>query len=377
MSLLVNEHAPKTDSYINTSTNERVNKVSSVFGHNASGKTNLLRVLPFLKWFITLSFNTKPEEEIPFKTFFFNKIENKDTEFNVIFECNQDVYEYNLVLSTKKIKTEKLHQNNKIIFTREWNDNKKEYINKFNNFPKGFDTLIRDNASAITTGAQAKHELSIKIYNYWDNIISNVVETGKVLDVNQIFKSSKIFYKNPKLKERAEKLLSQFEIGLSRFEIEEHKFSKGEDSEIIYVPSSIHSLRGVKDDIYMSFPYWSHGTQNLYSLLPYIFNSLEKGSVIILDEFDADLHPQMLPVLIDLFIAPKHNPKNAQLIFSSHSPLVLNYLDKYQIYFTEKDKNCSSCVWRLSDVRGVRSDDNYYAKYISGAYGAGPDIDLD
>ena len=47
---------------------------------------------------------------------------------------------------------------------------------------------------------------------------------------------------------------------------------------------------------------------------------------------------------------------------------------KYQIFLVEKDQDGSSNAWRLDEVKGVRSDDNYYMKYIAGAFGATPKI---
>jgi uncharacterized protein len=375
MDFTVNNHAPDTSSYTKTTNDNRITKLGAVFGHNASGKTNLLRVVPFIKWFITSSFNTKPDEEIPFKQFFFNKVTEKDTSFCVTFEFDKNIYEYSLSLTTKKIKTEKLKENNKELFSRLWNDEKKIYVYNLKNYgiSKEFENLIRDNVSIISVGAQAKHALSIKIYKYWENIVTNITESGKSETDSNLFEASKIYYNNPKLKDRAEKMILQFDLGLSKIDVKERSI----DKQKIYIPYGGHVLKELKEMV--ALPFWdeSHGTINLFSLLPKIFECLENGSVIILDEFDADLHPQMLPVLIDLFISSKHNPNNAQLIFSSHSPQILNELDKYQIYFTKKDDNCSSCTWRLSEVEGVRVDDNYYAKYISGAYGAVPDIDLD
>ena len=378
MDFTVNEHAPKTNSYIESAKNYRITKVGAIFGHNASGKTNLLRTLPFLKWFITSSFNTKPEEEIPFKPFFFNKIEKKDTVFSVVFELQKKIYKYDLVLNTKKIISENLEENDKKLFSRKWDETKSKYIYDFKKYgiSKEFENLIRDNASVISVGAQAKHDLSINIYKYWENLSTNNIESGKISTDNNILGASETYFKNPRLKEKAEKLLAQFDLGLSKIEITEHKFDEG-DNKKVYLPFAKHIYDDENNSFQMPFVYESHGTINLFSLLPRIFDCLDKGSVIVLDEFDADLHPQMLPVLIELFTSKKHNPKNAQIIFNSHSPQILNELDKYQIYFTEKDKKCSSCVYRLSDIEGVRVDDNYYAKYISGKYGAVPDIDLE
>jgi CheY-like chemotaxis protein len=95
---------------------------------------------------------------------------------------------------------------------------------------------------------------------------------------------------------------------------------------------------------------------------------------VMIDELEADLHPDMLEPLIKLFINPETNPHNAQIIFSTHSHEVMDLLDKEQIVLVEKDEACNSEAWRLDEVSGVRRSDNLYAKYRSGAYGAVPNI---
>ena len=47
---------------------ERINKVVSVIGANGSGKTQLIRPLAFISWFISSSYiHQKPSDEIPYK----------------------------------------------------------------------------------------------------------------------------------------------------------------------------------------------------------------------------------------------------------------------------------------------------------------------
>jgi hypothetical protein len=83
----------------------------------------------------------------------------------------------------------------------------------------------------------------------------------------------------------------------------------------------------------------------------------------------------MVLALFDLFVDPNTNSKNAQLLLSTHSHLILGKLDKYQIVLVEKNKDGISESWRLDEMGSdVRADDNYYAKYIAGAYGAVPKI---
>lgn len=96
--------------------------------------------------------------------------------------------------------------------------------------------------------------------------------------------------------------------------------------------------------------------------------------MVIIDELEADLHPHMLTPILDLFFSPKTNPNKAQIIFTCHSLEVLSLLHKGQVVLVEKDSNCESHAWRLDSVKGVRADDNLYAKYMAGAYGAVPQL---
>jgi len=100
--------------------------------------------------------------------------------------------------------------------------------------------------------------------------------------------------------------------------------------------------------------------------------ALNAGGLAIIDELESDLHPHMLTPILNLFFSPKTNPHNAQIIFTTHAIEVMNQLHKAQIVLVEKDAACESDAWRLDDIKGVRVEDNLYAKYMAGAYGAIP-----
>lgn len=107
-------------------------------------------------------------------------------------------------------------------------------------------------------------------------------------------------------------------------------------------------------------------------LLRFILPVLENGGLALIDEFENDLHPLMLEPILDLFSNPQTNPKNAQMIFSCHAIEVLNLLEKSQVLLVEKDDQCESTACRLDSISGIRNDQNFYAKYMAGAYGAVP-----
>jgi predicted ATPase len=96
------------------------------------------------------------------------------------------------------------------------------------------------------------------------------------------------------------------------------------------------------------------------------------GGIAVIDEMESDMHPHLIPTLLDLFSDPELNPKKAQLLFTCHHVEILNRLAKEQIALVEKDDNCVSHVKRLSEVAGVRREENFFSRYNAGYYGAIP-----
>ena len=109
-------------------------------------------------------------------------------------------------------------------------------------------------------------------------------------------------------------------------------------------------------------------------LLRWILPALEHGGIVIIDEIEADLHPDMIMAVLDLFIDRERNPHNAQIIFTCHAHEILNELQKDQVLLIEKNPDGCSEAWRLGDMKKIRRDDNLYAKYRAGTYGAIPDL---
>ena len=382
VSFIVNDNAPQNDGYFLAKSGVRLSKVETVIGSNASGKTNLLKILPFLKWLIIDSFNIKPEDPIVVQSFAFGDAKDQPTELSVVFEIEGKVYAYSFVINKQKIISEELKltsfakekNSSKKIFTRSWNENVGHYDFEGDNFdlPKGFENLLRKNASVIGTAARLNHKESQEIAKYWQQIETNVIEAGWIGDhllpnsIVQLGGAFDFFSENNALKIEAEKLLSRFDLGLEGFEI---KKEKNENGFSLNVRAS-HLFNGKK--IFLPIQYESSGTKQLFVLLKSILQALTGGGIAVLDEFDVNLHPEMVMALFDLFVQPETNPKNAQLLMSTHSHIILSKLDKYQIVLVEKNDDGLSEAWRLDEVSGVRADENYYSKYVAGAYGAVP-----
>lgn len=258
---------------------------------------------------------------------------------------------------------------------RQWEEESKKYRLMNNNFslPKGFEKLLRTNASVIGIGMRLNHEKSEKIGLFWQKVKTNVIEAGWTGDslspkTNRVFSALNFFNKNKSHKSEAEKLLARFDLGFEAFDIRKEK--KGDE---FYIDAQVtHQFEN--QEYKLPFRYESSGTKQLVVLLETILQVLVDGGVAVIDEFDVNLHSDMVLALFELFLSPETNPKNAQILFSTHNHRILNELDKYQVVLVEKNKQGSSEVWRLDEMSGIRADDNYYTKYIAGAYGAIPKI---
>lgn len=128
----------------------------------------------------------------------------------------------------------------------------------------------------------------------------------------------------------------------------------------------------------------SVGTIRLISIMPAILIALRDGSVLIVDELDASIHPMIIMNIISLFHNDEVNKKHAQLIFNTHNPIFLNnrLLRRDEIKFVERDKVLkSSCLYSLSDFRtngitSVRKTSDYLKNYFVSRYGAIEHIDF-
>ena len=379
----VDKNAPNNNSYALSKSGTRVSLIEAVIGPNASGKTNLLKVLPTLRWLIIDSWNFNPVAGavLPVMAFIAQPNQNIPTELSVVFDIDEVTYEYEVKLTQTQILYECLSKRSKstkrvtkkTLLVREFDDKTGHYQVDFKGFaaPPGLSKLLRNNATAISCALRLNHKLSVKIAEYWQNIDSNVTNFGHIVDQMLGQQASmgaavQFYLSNPELRSRAESMLAHFDLGFSAFDIEQAAGNQ--------VSFSVKHSFGDKK-LTLPLDYESSGTKQLLILLKTILMALDKGGSAVVDEFDSRLHPDMVNELVSLFTDPSTNPLAAQLLITTHSHQILSHLDKYQIILTEKSKSGQTEAWRLDEVKGVRPDDNYYTKYLAGAYGAVPDFE--
>jgi hypothetical protein len=119
----------------------------------------------------------------------------------------------------------------------------------------------------------------------------------------------------------------------------------------------------------------SAGTQQFFALAGPFLHTLGQGSVLVVDELDARLHPLLTRQLVGLFNSSA-NRKNAQLIFATHDQGLLDHrqIRRDQVWFVEKDSMGASNLFCLDEIRGVRKDANFEKEYLLGQFGGVPHI---
>ena len=121
----------------------------------------------------------------------------------------------------------------------------------------------------------------------------------------------------------------------------------------------------------------SAGTQTWFALIGPALSALRNGQVLLFDEIDASLHPRLSARLLELFQDPKTNPHNAQLIFTTHDTSLLNFLNRDEVWLTEKAGDGATTLTALAEFGGdkVRRSLNLERAYLQGRFGAVPELD--
>ncbi len=349
---------------VEISNNLKATKTLCLKGANSSGKTNAIKILAFISYFCTDSFNAKPEDLILVDSYFQN---TNPIEFFIKFEIDNIEYLYELSLVKEKIIYEKIFKKDKrktLILLR--NDNELKTNKIFNNK----NIILRNNASIISTAKQYEIKEMAVFYNFFYRIISNVGYNGLkkfFVDHNKI---SELYKQKEEYLEFTKKYLQKFDMSIENITIKSYT---NERNEVIYYTEFIHKTDS--ENRTLSYESQSSGTIQLYLYLYLYYNVLKSGGVLLLDEFDVNLHPDILPHLVKLFEDEEINKQNAQLIFSTHNTDIIDVMGKYKTYLFNKENSESYC-YRLDEINSniIRNDRPITPLYKSGKIGGIPKI---
>ena len=331
-------------------------------GANASGKTNGIKVLAFIIDFLTNSFAYKPKTSIYFDSFFLN---TDPSEIYLQFLCENKEYLYEAELTKEKILSEKLTVNDELVFQRKLSN-----IEKNNLYNRNKEIIFRDNASFLSTLNQYEVSEIESMYQYLNLILLNVGYRGhNSIDYYDYHVVAKRYNELPEIFESVKNIIRMYDTGVDNIII---KNKTDEAGNIFYYPLFIHeNAEGQK--IPLLFEMESKGTQTLFRILLNFFITLHNGSLLVLDEMDEYLDPEILPHLLNFYIIEDNNPKHAQLICTVHTPDIMDVSGKYRTYIFKKIKNESIC-YRLDELKKLRNDRSIVKEFKKHLIGGYPEI---
>lgn len=366
-----------------------------IYGANASGKSNLLRAFKALEFLVLNSAKFDPEKKlVPFEPFRLAKgFDEKCVSFEVEFFINNIRYIYTLVFDEKSIENEKLLffplGKEATLFNRV-----KGRDIQFGDYFKGekrtIEKLTLPNQLFLSKAAENNAESILPIFQFFKHRI-------RVYPfLNQYSESGLERFYAKRLAEEPESpfsrklnaLICALDTGINSISAKETDWNSVKfpdnmpdnirrkiQEDYKYEIKTAHELFDESDRSFGLIDFdideESTGTRSLLSIGGIIIDALEKGSVLVIDEFEKNLHPNVTSYLIKLFNEKLFNPKNAQLIFATHDVTLLNdeIFNRDQVWFTQKNDLGVTELIRCSDIKGLRLNSPLDKWYVSGRLG--------
>lgn len=386
-SMIANSNKELNDNYVEIGGN-KVLKSAAVYGANASGKSNLFKILTLVVLMLRSSNSVDINAKLPLIPFKLDKGSvNKPSEFEIKFILDETRYVYGFIADKDKIYDEYLYYypngRETKIFDRT-NINEYSYTQKDEKILREIEAKNAQNKFFLATATNWNFDKTKAAYNF----LTNGIGTCNNLEILKNM-AYKMYETNPDyLKDFAIDFLQKADFNIENYQISQIDVP-GEFLTAIpeFITKTLPDkpkayqvlFKHKNSDNYLSIDEESLGTQMIFAFIPFLADSLKNKKVLIIDELDKSLHPFLVQYIVEIFNDAEINKNGSQLIFNTHDTnlLDLNILRRDQIWFTEKNSETGeSDLYSLSDF-SVRKQENVEKGYMLGRYGAVPFIKND
>lgn len=383
---------------------EGVGTVAGIFGANASGKSNVLKALQFIRTAVVSSYRSwAGGDAIPVIPFALDaSLEREPSSFEIVFQVEKVRYQYGFSLSRERVVSEWLYvyatHRRQVWFERDTASADEWYFGKsFTGRNRVIADLTGSRTLFLSAAAANNHEMARRVERfirahlrsaspenratrsrYTRDLSSDAGDWDSVVDLMRFadlgIRSGRVRREEI---ERPEDLIRATET-LRLYNPQEPLYSLIERS--ARRVEFGHSAGAGHEPVYLPFEAESLGTQTLFALAGSVIRTIANGDTLLVDEIDASLHPRLTCEIIRIFKDPAENPRQAQLIFTSHDLTLLGgLLDEFglardEVWFTEKNVDGATMLYPLTDF-SPRKTENLERGYLQGRYGAVPYLD--
>ena len=361
----------------------RLLKVAVIYGANASGKSNIIKVCDFIKSFITYTPLNKAEQ-IQVVPFLLNKTSSRQlSEYSISFYLKNEekvvCYVYSVALDRWHVAKESLiyypSQQPATIFERNTENNVS--VIKF--------------GQKIKMSQAVKEEITLKclhnmsVFAAYMQVNTHIVELEKVLQylTNQVMPAivpasslgryAEESIKNESAKDYILRYLQEADFNISNITSKEQETHKGPINYTMY-QHKVSSDYGNNDYYEFLELFESDGTIRTFGLAAQVQKILEKDAFLAVDEIESSLHPKLIEYIIERFLKES---EQAQLLLTTHYDGLLgeeDLLRKDNVWFTEKNLDGSSVLYPLTDFKGLNRISSFQKAYKFGKFGAVPNL---
>ena len=346
-----------------------------VLGANASGKSNLLDGVEFLRRF----WNTLPstnDDGTDVQPFLLRKDALLfDTEFELKFYVDRIRYWYKLKVNPEKVCHESLYvylsnRPTKVFCREDVNG-----VSKLN-FNPAVVKLSQAEIEVMTMNCLRNMSLlaALKKVNvsvsYLDNMrrwIDNRIlplQSGALSSLSNDAK--KHIADNEDFREYLLQFAKEADFNISDIKIQKmaalfgHKVKNSDGTQTFILPESCQST----------------GTKRMVEIESIIYEQLKRQAFLCIDEIEASMHPNLMEYILSKFVNTADN--ESQLLVSTHYDPILKDIDdifgKDSVWFTEKEKDGNSQLFSLVDFKGLNKLSSIHRAYMNGRFGALPNV---
>lgn len=377
----------------------RLVKAVALYGPNAGGKTNALRALQYLQWLVVNSaMGLKPGAGLPPEAFRLDvETEREPTILTLTFVAEKVRYEFAVAVSPDRVVQERLVAyptgRAQVWYDRVWDEDAKSYEwspaqpTDFKRDP-GIVEKTRENALFLSTAALWNNAQVTPVYRWFESQLRFLnLSAGRGLDPGY---TARLMELSPEVRGAVQGLLRTADLGVAGVEAKERDIPEDELRKAFesaekelgqeLLPRKAWEItfqhQGKEGKLVaLPWPLESAGTCRFFSLLGPGVDVVANRLVICIDELDTSLHPSLVAELLRLFFKSTEKNPGAQLLFTTHNPLLLDatLLRRDQVWFADKDREGASFLYPLTDYK-PRVDESLVRGYLSGRYGSVPFI---
>ncbi|MDR0234025.1 MAG: AAA family ATPase [Zoogloeaceae bacterium] len=356
----------------------RLLKSAAIYGANASGKSNLIKALKYMRSMVLRSTTLSPEQIFMAPPFRLDaKTESQPTEFEVTVILNSVRYQYGFSIMRGHVVAEFLlvYQAFKPQrwFERRFDEASGEDVYEFGPGLKGaknaWESETGPNALFLSVAVKFGSEALRPVFDWFTTGVS--IFNGRALIGLEL---SPRMLEHPDDRKKIRDFLRAADISIADIEVRARKIPGQNEIERDQLIFSHVTESGQAE-----FDLWdeSSGTRNLLSLVGPVLEVLREGRTLVIDELDTSLHPLLMRELVRLFHRNEINVGGAQLIFTTHDTSLLEARDllrRDQVWLIEKDDQQASTLVALTEF-SPRKNEALGRGYLSGRYGGVPVLD--